>query len=145
MELLTPPSCQFYHAVQIPQRAPLLLLLMSAAETTDSQIKQERHTCVPHSNQNTLNEHNPFTSVDTLWSTQYFLSFSYLGTHPPVFALARPEKKKKGGSPWQRFVQFCYSCDVCGDTFDPLVNSLMKELSRVHTQPDSHACPNVWY
>lgn len=59
--------------------------------------------------------------------------------------LHSPRGKKNGTSPWQRFVQFCYSCDVCGDTFDPLVNSLMKELSRVHTQPDSHACPNVWY
>lgn len=95
MELLTPPSCQFYHAVQLPQRAPLLLLLMSAAETTDSQIKQGRHTCVPHTNQNTLNEHNRFAYADALWSTQHFLSFRYLGTHPPLFALAQPEEKKK--------------------------------------------------
>lgn len=36
---------------------------------------------------------------------------------------------------------FCYSCDVCGDTFDPLVNSIMQELCRVRIDPGCPAYP----
>lgn len=92
------------------------------------------------SNQNTPGQINTLTShTHTLKHTILFV-FSRISAPTHHCGLAQLGGKN-GRSPWQRFVPFCYSCDVCGDTFDPLVNSVMQELCRVRIDPGSPAYP----
>lgn len=75
--------------------------LTSTAETTDSQIKQGRHTCDANSNWKYAwpNKHTYFAY--TLWKihkaehTILFVLFPYLGSHPPLFGLAQQGGEKK--------------------------------------------------
>lgn len=46
--------------------------------------------------------------------------------HPPSSLWLRTAGGQHGWSPWELCVPFCYSCDVCGDTFNPVVNSILQ-------------------
>lgn len=81
--------------------------------------------------------------IHIVWYTQYFLSFHVSWHQPTHHCLALHNWEENGWLPWQRFVPLCYSCDICGDTFDPLVNSVMQELCRDQIGPGCPAYPAI--
>lgn len=113
---------------------------MSTAETTDSHARQSGGTCLFLEEWPKYALQNEYTQLTYKHTHTHdrahnpFCLFWYLGTLPPLFGLTQ-WGERNGRSPWQPCVPFCYSCDVCGDTFDPLMNSIMQERCRVWIDP----------
>lgn len=143
MELLTPSFCHFYHAGCSSHRGHLSHCCCWWVQLRTQIVRPNREGTHVSLKQLCSNKHTGSTYVHPKTymgpRTQSFIVLSGICGHPPTsvwLSTAEEEMADHHGNPC---VPFCYSCDVCGDTFDPVVNFGLQGLCRVQRDAGSTA------